>query len=100
MHSTRKGPSLSGSCSGLPRMWWPLEGLRLRRLQFVLGPVVLVPVLPHVGEQWGQPEQRRRLRQQLKAALVASQFIRGVHACRSAGTNASPRQCRKANAPA
>ncbi len=69
--STRKGPSLLGSGGRLPRMRWALQGLRLRRLQFVLGPVVLVPVLRPVGEQWGQPERWRRVRQQHKASLVA-----------------------------
>ena len=49
MHSTRKGPSLSERRCGLPCMRWPLQGLR--RLQQL--PVVLVPVLLHVGEQWG-----------------------------------------------
>jgi hypothetical protein len=61
MHSTRQGPSLSGSRSGLPCMRGSLQGLR-RRLQFVLAPVVLVPVLPLVDEQWRRSEQQRRIR--------------------------------------
>ena len=29
------------------------------------------------GSSWGRPEQRRRVRQQRKATLVASRFVRG-----------------------
>ena len=86
MHSTSKRPSHSESCSGLSRMSWPLQ-------------VVLVPFLLPVGEQRGWPEQRRRVGQQRKAALVASRFVRGVHACRGAGAHAGPRKRREASAP-
>ena len=51
----------------LPRLWW-------------LHAVVLVPVLLPVGEQWGQLK-RRQIQQQRKAQMVASRFLRGVHAC-------------------
>jgi hypothetical protein len=74
MYSTGIWPSLSERCSGLPSMRWPLS--RLRWLH-----VVLVPVFLPVGEQWGRPEQLRRVRQQRKAEMVASRFVRGVHAC-------------------
>jgi hypothetical protein len=93
MHSTSIWPSHSERSSGLPCMrWrrWPLQ--RLQQL--------LVPVLLLAGEQRGRPEQRRRVRQQRKAEMVASRFVRGVHACRGAGTHADPRDRRKASAPA
>src|SRR5258708_4899164 len=95
MHSTSKGPSHSERGSGLPRMWWPLSRLRV---VLVLLPLLLA-VLFLVGEQRGRPEQRRRVRQQRKAEMVASRFVRVVHACRGAGTHAHPRQRRKASAP-
>jgi hypothetical protein len=38
----------------------------------------------------------RLIRQQRKAKMVASWFVFGVHACRGAGTDARPRQRRKA----
>jgi len=69
-------------------MWWPLWPLQ--QLQ-----VVLVPVLLLVGEQRGRPEQRRRIRQQRKAEMVASWFVLGLHACRGAGTHAGPQQRRE-----
>src|SRR5437762_2055540 len=73
MHSSSTGPSDSEQSSGLPCMRWPLQGLR--RLW-----VVLLSVPPPVGEQPGWcPEQRRRVRQQRKAKMVASRFGRGVH---------------------
>jgi hypothetical protein len=82
MHSSSTGPSDSERSSGLPCMRWPLQGLR--RLW-----VVLLSVPPAVGEQPGWcPEQRRRVRQQRKAKMVASRFGRGVHTCRGAGTQA------------
>ena len=65
-----------------------VAAMAAQRLQLL---VVLVPVLLPVGEQWGRPEQRRRVRQQRKAELVASRFVRGVHAYRGAGTHAGPR---------
>src|ERR1700688_205729 len=99
MHSTGTWSSHSERSGGLPCMRWPLRRLRVVLVP-VLHPTVLVPVLLLVGEQRGQPEQRRWIRQQRKAALVASQFVRGVHACRGAGTHAGPRQRRKASAPA
>src|SRR5438128_7677058 len=74
MHSSSTGPSDSERSSGLPCMRWPLQGLR--RLW-----VVLLSVPPPVGEQPGWcPEQRRRVRQQRKAKMVASRFGRGVPA--------------------
>ena len=76
MHSTSKWTSHSERSSSLPRMWWPLSQLR-----FIL---VLLHALLLVGEQRGRPEQRRRVRQKPKAALVASRFVCVVHACRSA----------------
>jgi hypothetical protein len=96
MHSTSIWPPLSERCSGLPCMWWPLWPLyRLQQLR-----VVLAPVLFLVGERWGRPEQRRRVRQQRKAKLVASRFVPVVHACRSAGTHTGPPQRRKPSAAA
>ena len=62
----------------------------------VATPPLLVLLLV-VGEQRGRPEQRRRVRQQRKAALVASRFVRGVHARRGAGTHADPRERREAS---
>src|SRR4051812_6148337 len=101
MHSTSTWPSLSERCGGLPRMPWPLWLQRLQQLlRVALVPVLLVPVLLVVGEQRRRPEQRRWVRQQRKAEMVASRFVRGLHACRGAGTHAGPRQRRKASAPA
>ena len=80
-------------------MWWPLWPLQRSQQLQRLRAVVLVPVLLLVGEQRGRPEQRRRVRQKRKAKLVASRFVRGVHACRSAGTHADPRKCREASVP-
>jgi hypothetical protein len=77
MYSTDTWPSLSERESGLPCMWWPLS--RLRAILVLLS--VLLSVLLAVGEQRGRPEQCRRVRQQRKAALVASRFVGGVHAC-------------------
>ena len=52
------------------------------------------------SEQRGRPEQRRRVRQQRKAALVASRFVRGRtrlprcgHSRRSATASRSERPC-------
>src|SRR5437870_340543 len=65
MHSSSTGPSDSERSRGVPCMRWPLQGLR--RLW-----VVLLSVPPPVGEQPGWcPEQRRRVRQQRKAKMVA-----------------------------
>jgi hypothetical protein len=62
------------------RWWlWPLW-----RLRVVLVPVLLVPVLLPATEQRGRLEQRRRVRQQRTAVLVATRFVRVVHACRGA----------------
>jgi hypothetical protein len=77
MYSTGIWPSLSERSSGLPCMRWPPWRLPRLRWQHV----VLVPVLLPVDEHWGRPEQRRRVRQQRKAEMVASRFVRGVHAC-------------------
>lgn len=64
-------------------MRWPLTIVRgLRWLR-----VVLVPVLLLIGEQRG------RVRQQRKAALVESGFVGVVHACPSAVTYANPPDC-------
>jgi hypothetical protein len=94
MHSTSKRPSLSERCSELPRMRWPLwPPQQLQQLR-----VVLAPVLLPVGEQRGRPE-RRRVKQQRKAKVVASRFVPLVHACRSAGTHAGPRERREASVP-
>ena len=51
------------------------------------------PYLPSYSSSGaaGRPEQRRRVRQQRKAELVAGRFVCRVHACRGAGTYASPR---------
>src|SRR5438876_3007341 len=92
MHSTSTWPSHSERGSGLPCMRWPLQ--RLRRLR-----VVLVPVLLPAAEQRRRPEQCRRVRQQRKAELVASRFVRGVHACRGSGTYAGPPQRRETERP-
>jgi hypothetical protein len=48
MHSTSKGSSLSGRCSGLPRVWRPVWLPRL--FPVLLVPFVLVPVLLIVRE--------------------------------------------------
>ena len=58
----------------MPWSLWPLQ--RLQQLR-----VVLVPVLLLVGGHRGRPEQHRRVRRQRKAEMVASRFVRGVHAC-------------------
>src|SRR5438034_1359058 len=78
MHSTSIWPSHSERGSGLRCMRWPLQ--RLRRLR-----VVLVPVVLPAAEQRRRPEQCRRVRQQRKAELGASRFVRGVQACRGEG---------------
>lgn len=84
MHSTSIWPSLSKCCSGLPCVPRPLR--RLQWLRVVLVPVLLLPV----GHQRERTEQWRRVRQQRKAEVVATRFVCGVHACRGAGTHASP----------
>lgn len=76
MHCTITGPSHSERSSRLPGMRWSLTVVRLQQLR-----VELVPVLLLIVEQWRWPEQRRRIGQQRKAALVASRFVRGVYAC-------------------
>ena len=81
MHSTSIWPSLSERCSGLPCMRWPLP--RLQRLRVILALVLLLPI----GEQ---RERWRRVRQQRKAEMVASRFVRGLYACRGANTHAGP----------
>ena len=80
MHSTSRGPSFSKRCSGLPCMPWPLWSL-WRRLQQLQLHVVLVAVLLNVWEQWWRSDKRRRVWQQWKAEMVASRFVRRVHAC-------------------
>jgi hypothetical protein len=60
--------------------------------------VVLVPVYLLLIEE--RPEHGRRARQQRKACLVASRFVRGLHAYRGASTHAGPQQRREAGAPA
>lgn len=69
-------------------MWQPLWPLQQLHLVFTPGLLATLPFL--VGEQWSGPEQRRRVRQKCKAEMVASRFVRVVHACRSAGTHADP----------
>jgi hypothetical protein len=64
MHSTSTRPSHSERGSGLPRMSWPLS-----RIRVVLA---LLPVLFPVRGQRGRSEQRRRVRQQREAKMVAS----------------------------
>lgn len=69
----------------MPRLQQPLS-----RLWIVF---VLFTTLFFVGEQreqLGRPEQRRRVRQQLTATLVASRFLGGVHACRGTDAHARP----------
>ena len=77
MYSTGIWPSLGERSSGLPCMPWPLW----RRLQQLQLHVVLVAVLLHVWEQWWRSDKRRRVWQQWKAEMVASRFVRRVHAC-------------------
>jgi len=95
MHSTSTWSSHSERSSGLPstRRRWTLQ--RLQRIW------LLVPVLLLMGKQrrcvW---YPRQRFWQQRKAALVASQFVRVVHACRGTGTHAVPRNYRKTSAVA
>ncbi len=93
MHSSSTGPPHGEWGSGLPRMRWPFS--RLRRLRVVPDPILL-PVL----EQWKRRRERWRIRQQRKAALVASRFVRGIHACRGANANANPRERGEASTPA
>lgn len=77
MHSTSTGPSLSERCGSLPCMPRPLQRLR----------VVFAPVLLHPAWEW--PEQWWRFRpKQREAEMVATRFLRGLHACRGAGTHA------------
>lgn len=74
MYSTITGPSLIERCSELPCMQWPLWPLpRLQQLR-----VVLVPILLLVGKRWR--EQQGRVWQQRQAEMVASRFVRGLHA--------------------
>lgn len=47
-------------------------------------------------EQQGRPRQRRRLRRQCKAAVVASRLVRRVHACRGTDAHSSPQKHREA----
>ena len=87
MHSTSIWTSLSERCSGLPCMRWPRWPLqRLQRLLVIFAPVLLLSV----GEQRGRRKQWRRVRQQRKAEMVASRFVRDLHACRGANTHAVP----------
>lgn len=79
MHSTSRRPSLSPGCGELPCVPWQLGSPRLQ-LQFVLVAVLLLPILLVDREQRGRPE-RRRVRQSRKAQMVASRFVRDVHAC-------------------
>jgi hypothetical protein len=91
MHGTCTGPSLSERGCELPCMRQPLWTLwRLQQLRDVLVPVLLL-----FWEQWGRPEQRRRVQQQRKASLVASRIVSGLHAYRGAGTYAGPQQRRE-----
>lgn len=80
MHNTSRRPSLSERCGELPCMPWQLGSPRLQ-LQFVFVAVLLLPILLVAREQRGRPEQRRRVRQSRKAEMVASRFVRDVHAC-------------------
>lgn len=80
MHSTGRRPSLSPGCGELPCVPWQLGSPRLQ-LQFVLVAVLLLPILLVAREQRGRPERRRRVRQSCKAQMVASRFVRDVHAC-------------------
>lgn len=74
MYSTSTRTSNSEWSSGLPCMRWRLSQLWWLRF------FVLVPVLLSAEEQLERPEQRRRVQPQRKAALVASRFVRVVHA--------------------
>lgn len=76
MHCTGRRTSLSERRGGLPCLPWPL---RWPQLQFVLVSFlrILVPLL--VGEPRRRQEQRR-LKQPREAEMVASRFVRDVHA--------------------
>jgi protein-S-isoprenylcysteine O-methyltransferase Ste14 len=99
MHSTSTGPSNSERCRELPSMRWPLSRIRILVLLAVLF-TVLLAVLFTVGDQQQRREQWRRVQQERKTELVASGFVRFVHACRGAGAHAGPRKRREASAPA
>src|SRR5687767_3007708 len=94
MHSTSTGPSLRECGSGLPGLSWQLSGLPV---VLVLLPFLLLFVFPVLLLVRGRREQRRRVRQRRKAEVVASRFVRGVHACRGAGAHADPRKRREAS---
>lgn len=94
MHSTGTGPSHSKWSSGLPGMRWRWPRLRrLWRVRVLLVPVLLLPD----GDQREQPEQWRRVRQQRKAEVVATRFVRGVYSRPGAGAHAGPQQYRKSS---
>ena len=76
MHSTKTGPSHRERSSELPRMWWPFSRIRVVLVKHPF----LLSVLLLVGEQRGRPEQRRRVRQKRKGALVGSRFVSVLHA--------------------
>lgn len=96
MHSTSTRPSHSEWSSGLPCMRWPLWPIqRLQQLR-----IVLVPVLPPVGEQYWRPQQCWQVRQKRKAELVASRLVRVVqrrqkfgHSRWSATASRTDRRC-------
>ena len=67
-------------------MWWPLS-----RLLVVFDSFLFVSVLLPAAEQRKQLQQRRRVRQQRKAKMVAIRFVRGVYDCPSAVTHTNPR---------
>lgn len=75
LDAQHQSPSLSERCGELPCMPWQLGSPRLQ-LQFVLVAVLLL-----LREQRGRPEQRRGVWQSRKAEMVASRFVRDVHAC-------------------
>ena len=88
MHSTSTRPSLGERCSRLSSMPWPFQ-----RLQIVFVSALLL----HAGERPHQSQQFRQ--QQCEAEVVTTRFLRGLHACRGAGTNADPQQGREPSAP-
>ena len=86
MHGTSIWPSHIECRGGLPCVRWPQPLQRVQRLRVVHVPVLLLPG----RQQRGRPQQQRRVRQKRKAALVASWFVRVLHARPSAVTHANP----------
>jgi hypothetical protein len=84
MHSTSIWPSHSKRRRGLPRVSWSLSRLRI---VFVLFVSILLPAAEHRQKRW----RWRRIRQQRKAALVASRFDLGIYDYRGARTHAKLR---------